>query len=59
MLRELPELKFVVVRIDKNLNWYIKLVESKISKNIRVLFKGSLHLNKKCLLMICLSFIRM
>ena len=33
--------------IDKNLNWqsHIKLVESKISKNIGVLFKGSLHLN--------------
>ena len=32
--------------IDKNLNWQsdIKLVESKISKNIGVLFKGSLHL---------------
>ena len=32
--------------IDKNLNWqsHIKLVESKISKNIGVLFKGSLHL---------------
>ena len=31
---------------DKNLNWqsHIKLVESKISKNIGVLFKGSLHL---------------
>ena len=32
--------------IDKNLNWHthIKLHESKISKNIGVLFKGSLHL---------------
>ena len=32
--------------IDKNLNWqsHINLVESKISKNIGVLIKGSLHL---------------
>ena len=33
--------------IDRILNWqsHIKLVESKISKNIGVLFEGSLHLN--------------
>ena len=33
--------------IDKNLNWqsHIKLAIGKISKNIGVLFKGSLHLN--------------
>ena len=33
--------------IDKNLNWqsHIKLVESGISKNIGILFKGSLYLN--------------
>ena len=35
--------------IDESLNWqsHIKLFESKISKKIEVLFKGSLHLNKK------------
>ena len=45
--------------IDENLDWqsHIKLVESKISKNIGDLLKGSLHLNKKCLLMIYFSFI--
>ena len=44
--------------IDENLNWqsHIKLVESKISKIIGVPFKGSLHLNNKCLLMIYISF---
>ena len=47
--------------IDKNLNWqsHIKLVESKISKNIRFIFKGSTHLNKKCLSVICFSFMHM
>ena len=47
--------------IDENLNWQsqIKLVESKISKNIGALFKGSLHLNKKCLSMIYFSFIHL
>ena len=45
--------------IDENLSWqsHIKLVESKISKNIGFLFKGSPHLNKKCLSMIYFSFI--
>ena len=46
ILKRVTELKFLGVMIDKNLNWqsHIKLVESKISKNIGVLFKGSLHL---------------
>ena len=35
--------------IDKNRNWqsHIKLIESKISKHIGILFKVSLCLNKK------------
>ena len=46
ILKRVTELKFLDVMTDKNLNWqsHIKLVESKISKNIGVLFKGSLHL---------------
>ena len=46
ILKRVTELKFLDVMIDKNLNWqsHIKLVESKISKNTGVLFKGSLHL---------------
>ena len=40
----------------KWLQSYIKLIESKIPKNIGVLFKGSLHLNKKCLSKIYFSF---
>ena len=46
ILKRVTELKRLAVMIDKNLNrqTYIKLVESKISKNIGVLFKGSLHL---------------
>ena len=46
ILKRVAELKFLGVMIDKNMNWQsrIKLVESKISKNIGVLFKGSLHL---------------
>ena len=40
--------------IDENLDWesHIKLIQCNISKVIGVLFKGSLHLNKKCLSMI-------
>ena len=47
ILKRVTELKFLDVMIDKNLNRqsHIKLVESKISKNIGVLFKGTLHLN--------------
>ena len=46
ILKRVTELKFLGVMIDKNLNWQsnIKLVESKVSKNVGVLFKGSLHL---------------
>ena len=46
ILKRVTELKFLGVMIDKNLNWqsHIKLVESKVSKNVGVLFKGSLHL---------------
>ena len=45
ILKRVTELKFLVAIIDKNMNQsHIKLVESKISKNIGVLFKGSLHL---------------
>ena len=45
--------------LTKNLNWqsHTKLVESKSSKNITVLFKGSLHLNKKYLSVIYFTFI--
>ena len=46
ILKRVTELKLLGVMIDKNLDWqtHIKLVESKISKNTGVLFKGSLHL---------------
>ena len=39
ILKRVAELKFPVVMITENLNWqsHIKLVESKISKNIGVL----------------------
>ena len=59
MLKRVKELKFLGVMIDQNLNWqsHIKLVETKISKHFEDLFKGSLHLNQKCLSMIYFSFI--
>ena len=46
ILKRVTELKFLDVMIDKNLHRqsHIKLFASKISKNIGVLFKGSLHL---------------
>ena len=59
MLKRVKELKFLGVMIDRNLNWqsHIKLVETQISKHFEDLFKGILHLNKKCLSMIYFSFI--
>ena len=44
-------LKFLGVMIDENLTWktYVKLVESKISKSIGILFKASRSLNSKSL----------
>ena len=58
ILKRVTELKFLGVMIDKNLNWqsHIKLVESKISKNIGGLFKDSLHLIRHAYQSICFSF---
>ena len=44
-------LKFLGVMIDENLTWktHVKLVESKISKSIGILFKASRSLNSKSL----------
>ena len=46
-------LKFLGVMIDENLTWktHVKLVESKISKRIGILFKASRSLNSKSLLL--------
>ena len=46
-LERVTELKLLSVMIDKNLDLqiHIKTVESKFSKNVRVLFTNSLHLN--------------
>ena len=45
ILKRVTELKFLDVMIEKNLNWqsHTKLVKSEVSKNVGVLFKGSLH----------------
>ena len=58
-LKRVTELKFQGVMIVQNLNWesHIKLIESKISNIIGVLFKVSLHLNKKYLSIIYFTFI--
>ena len=44
-------MKFLGVIIDENLSWknHIELLESKIAKNIGVLYKSSKLLNTKCL----------
>ena len=41
-------IKFLGVIIDENINWnrHIELVENKISKNIGLLYRASLYLNK-------------
>ena len=59
ILKRKMKLKFLGVMIDESLNWqsHIILVDTKFLKNIGLLFKGSLHLNKKCLLMVYFSFI--
>ena len=64
ILKRITELNFLDAMINETLNWQsrIKLVESKISKNIVTLFigfKGNLHLNKKFLSMIYFSFIHL
>ena len=50
-MKTVTELKFLGAMIGKNLNLksHIKLIWNQILKNIGVLFKGSLHMNKKCL----------
>ena len=62
ILKRITELNFLGAMINETLNWQsrIKLVESKISINLVILFigfKGSQHLNKKFLSMIYFSFI--
>ena len=63
ILKIVTKLKFLGVIIDENLNLqsHIKLIESKISKNIGVLFKDYawIHLNMKCLSTVYFSFIHL
>ena len=52
-------MKFLGVLMDENLTWrnHINLIETKIAKNIGILFKAKFLLNQKCLKNIYYSFI--
>ena len=52
--------KFLGVMLDENLTWkkHIELIESKMSKNIGILYKAKFLLNKTCLKNIYFSFIQ-
>ena len=51
-------IKFLGVILDENINWnrHIELVENKISKNIGILYRASLYLDKESLKSIYSSF---
>ena len=58
-LERVNYIEFLGVILDENINWnrHIELVESKISKNIGILYRTSLYLNKESLKSIYFSFI--
>ena len=58
-LERVSSIKFLGVILDENINWnrHIELAENKISKNIGILCRASLYLNKESLKSICFSFI--
>ena len=58
-LERVNSIKFLGVILDGNNNWnrHIELIENKISKNIGILYRGSLYLNKESLNSIYFSFI--
>ena len=51
--------KFLGIIIDENLTWknHIELIESKVAKNIGMLYKAKFILNKKCLRDLYFAFI--
>ena len=58
-LERVNYIKFLGVILDENINWnrHIEFVESKILKNIGILYRASLYLNKESLKIIYFSFI--
>ena len=50
-LERVNSIKLLGVIIDENINWnrHVELVENKISKNIGILYKASLYLDKESL----------
>ena len=52
-------IKFLRVLLDENVTskQYRKYIENKCAKNIGLLYKGKHHLNKKCLLALCYSYV--
>ena len=50
-LERVNSIKFLGVILDENINWnrHIELVENKISKNIGILYRVSLYLDKESL----------
>ena len=58
-IEQVSKSKFLGVLIDENINWneHIKLVESKLSKNIGILFKAKNFLDKTSMRNLYFSFI--
>ena len=58
-LKRVKSIKFLGVILGENINWnrHIELVENKISKNIGILYRASLYLDKESLKSIYFSFI--
>ena len=58
-IKRVESTKFLGVLIDENLTWkdHIKYVESKISKNLGLLYKAKNYLNKKALMSLYFSYI--
>ena len=58
-LERVNSIKFLGVILDENINWnrHIELVQNKISKNIGILCRASLYLDKESLKSIYFSFI--
>ena len=50
-------MNFLGTQLDENLNWKEHIIESRISKSIRILYKSRILLNEKCTKQLYFAFI--
>ena len=52
-------MKFLGKLLDENITWkeHLKFIGNKCTKNIGLPYKAKHHLNKKCLLALCYSYV--